>query len=103
MGPVYYCPGQPYKIISSGELKFYAGFEKVTSKPIEHCDFVDPQGRPWVSPYQNQNNLEYIQIEIVKVKPQRDRNVFSQLSVHFQNKISLSLFISVLFMYLLPH
>ena len=26
-------------------------FLKVTYKPLEHCDFVDPQGRSWISPY----------------------------------------------------
>ena len=26
VGPVYYCPGQPSKTISSGALKFYDGF-----------------------------------------------------------------------------
>ena len=41
-GPVYYCPGHPSKTISSGALKFYICFKKVTSEPLEHCDFVDP-------------------------------------------------------------
>ena len=27
-------------------------FKKVTSEPLEHRDFVDPQGSPWISPYQ---------------------------------------------------
>ena len=48
--PVYYYPGHPYNTISSGSLKFYAGFQKVASEPHEHFDFVDPQGRSWRSP-----------------------------------------------------
>ena len=42
VGPVYFFPGHPSNNISSGALKFYIGFKKVTSEPIEHCDFVDP-------------------------------------------------------------
>ena len=45
VGPVYYFPGQPSNTISSGALKFYVGFQKVTSEPLENCDFFDPQGR----------------------------------------------------------
>ena len=51
VGPVYYCLGNPYNTISSGDLKFYVDFEEVTYKPIEHYDFVDPQGCSWMSPY----------------------------------------------------
>ena len=40
---VYYCTGQLSNTISSGALKFYVGFQKVTSETLEHCDFVDPQ------------------------------------------------------------
>ena len=50
-GTVYYCTGHPSNTISSGALKFYIGFKKVTSEPLEHCDFVDPQDRSWRSPY----------------------------------------------------
>ena len=42
--PVHYCPGHPSNTMSSGFLKFYIGFEKVTYKPLEHCDCIDPQG-----------------------------------------------------------
>ena len=45
VAPVYYCTGHPYNTISSGALNFYVGFQKVTSEPLEHCDFVDPQDR----------------------------------------------------------
>ena len=37
---VYYCPGNPSNTISSGDLKFYLGFKKVTYEHLEHCDFV---------------------------------------------------------------
>ena len=75
VGPVYYCPGQPSNTISSGALKFYIGFKKVTSEPLEHCDFVDPQGNYWRSPYQTRNNLDHLQLEIVKINPHRDKNI----------------------------
>ena len=78
------------------------GLQSVTSKPLEHCDFFEHQGSSWRLPYQTENNLDYLQIEIFKFNPQRDKNIFSQLSVYFQNKISLSLLISVFVVSLLP-
>ena len=72
---IYYCPDHPSNNISPVALKNFIGFQKVTSDPIEHCDFVDPQGCSWISPYQNQNNLDYLQIEIVKFNPQINRNI----------------------------
>ena len=67
--PVYYCPGHPSSTISPAALKIYVGFQKNMSEPLEHCDFVDPQGRSWRSPYQTQNNLDHLQIEICKIQP----------------------------------
>ena len=40
--PAYYCSGHPSNNISSGALKLYVGFQKVTSETLEHFDFVDP-------------------------------------------------------------
>ena len=62
VGPVYYCPGYPSNTISSGALKFCIGSKKVTSEPLEHFDFVEPQGRSWRSPYQTHNNLDHLQL-----------------------------------------
>ena len=75
MGTVYYYPGNTYRNISSLSLKLYVCFQKITSEPIEYCDFVDPQGRSCISPYQDQNNVHYLQIQIVKVSPQRNSNI----------------------------
>ena len=75
--PVYYCSGHPSNPISLGSLKFYAGFQKVTSETLEHCDFVDPQDCSWRSPFQTQYNQDYFQIRIVKVNPQGNRNIVS--------------------------
>ena len=50
VGPVYYFPGHPSNTISSGSLKFYAGFKRVMSEPLEHFDLVDPQSHSWISP-----------------------------------------------------
>ena len=102
MGPSYSCTGHPSNTISSGALKFYARFKRVTYKPIENCDFVDPHDRSWRSPYQTQNNLECLQIEMIKSTFKDTEIILSQISVQFQNKISLRLFISVLVMSLLP-
>ena len=74
-GTVYYFPGHPSNTISSGALKFYIGFKKVTSEPLENCNFVDPQDRSWRSLYQTHNNLDYLQLKIFKVKPHRDNNI----------------------------
>ena len=66
VGLVYYFPGHPYNTISSGALKFYVGFQQVTFEPLEHCDFVDPQGHSWRSPWHTGNNLDCIQIKTAK-------------------------------------
>ena len=50
VGPVYYCPGHPPNTIALVALKLFVGFQKVKSEPIEHFDFVEPQGRSWISP-----------------------------------------------------
>ena len=65
---VYYFPGRTSNTILAGALKCYACFQKLKYEPLEKIYFVDPQGRSWRSPYHNQNNLNYIQIEIVKFK-----------------------------------
>ena len=44
VGPVYYFTGHPSNTISSSALNFYIGFKKVTYEPLEHFDFVEPQG-----------------------------------------------------------
>ena len=62
VGPVYDFPYHPSNTISSGELNLYVGFQKVTSEPLEFFDFVEPQGSSWRSPYQTQNNIDYLQI-----------------------------------------
>ena len=62
-------PGNLYNTISSGALKFYVGFQKVTSEPLEHSDFVYPQGRSWISTYQNQDNLDHLQMQIYQSQP----------------------------------
>ena len=71
----YISSGHPSNTISSGSLKFYVYLKKFTYETLENCDFVDPQGCSWESPYQTQNNLDYLKIEIVKVNTQRNRNI----------------------------
>ena len=67
--PAYYFPGHPSNTISSGDLKFHLGFQNITSEHIEHCDFVEPQGSSWRSPYHTGKILDYLQINFVKLKP----------------------------------
>ena len=50
VGKVYYFLCHPSNTISSSALEFYVGFQKFTSGTIEHCDFVNPQGRSWILP-----------------------------------------------------
>ena len=100
--PVHYCPSYPSKKISSGDLKFYVGFQKVTYKPLKFFDFVDPQSHSWRSPYQNINNIDYIQIEIFQFNPQRNWNIVVQTVCALLKIISLILFISTLVMSLMP-
>ena len=69
VGPVYYCPGHPSNTILLDALKFNVGFQKLISETLEYCDLVNPQGRSWRSKYVTQHNLDYLQIEVVKVKP----------------------------------
>ena len=75
VGSVYYFPGHPSNTISSGALNLYIGFKKVTSETLEHCYFVYPQDIYWRSPYQTRNNLDYLQLEIVKINTHRDTNI----------------------------
>ena len=54
MEPDYYFPDQAPNTISLGALKFYFGSQNVTSETLKHCDFVNPHGNSWRSPYQTQ-------------------------------------------------
>ena len=76
VGPVYYCLGCPSNTISVGALKCFAGFQKFAFEPLEHCEFVDPQGHFWRLPYQTQNIIYYLQIKIVKFNPHRNSSIF---------------------------
>ena len=76
VGTVYYCPGRIYNTISWGALKFYVGIKNVTSEPLEHCDFVGPQGCSWRSPYQTCNNIDYLRPKISEINPHRDKDIF---------------------------
>ena len=88
MGPVYYCPGHPSNMTLSGYLKFYGGFQKVTSEPFENCDFFDRQGHSWISRYQTQTNLDYIHIKNFKFNSQRNRNFFGPTVCALSKKLS---------------
>ena len=84
VGPAYYFPGHPSNTISSGALKFYVDFKKVTSETLEP-----------------QTILTIFKSKIPRSTLTETRIFLSQLSEDFQNKISLKLFIRVLVMSLL--
>ena len=42
VGPLYSFPGDRSNAISLGALKFYVGFQNITSEPLEHCYFFNP-------------------------------------------------------------
>ena len=73
--PVYYCPFHPSNTISLVALKCSVCFEKFIFEPLEHCDFIYPLYHYWISPYNTRNNLDYFQIEIVKVIPQGNKYI----------------------------
>ena len=62
-------------------------FLKVIYEPLEHCDFVDPQGCSWRSPYQTQNNLDYLKMKIVKVNSHIDNNIVIPTVCQLSRKI----------------
>ena len=94
VGSVYYFPVHHSNTISSGDFKFYVGSQKVTSDPIEHCEFVDNQGRSWILPYQTQKTFRLSSNRNSESEPSNKQEYFSQLSVTYKNRIYLSLFIS---------
>ena len=69
MEPVYYYVFHSSNTISSGDIKCYVGFQNFTYEPLEHCDRIDRKRFSLISPYQTRNNLDYLQIEILKVTP----------------------------------
>ena len=75
VGLDYYCPDHPSNTISSVYLKFYIGLKKVIPELLEHCDFVVHQGCSWISPYQTCNNLDHLQLEVVKINHHKDNNI----------------------------
>ena len=102
MVPVYYYPGHPSNAFLLGDLKFYVEYQKFAYETFEHCDFVNPQVSSWISPYQAQLVFEYLQIEMVKLNPKRNRNIVVPNFCAPSKNIYLSLFMSALFMYILP-
>ena len=99
--PVYYCPGHPSNTTSSVALIFYVGFQKVTSEPLEHCDFVDPQGCSWRSTYYTKNSTNF-KYKLSKWTLTETGFFLYQLYMPYQNQTSLRSLISVLVMSLIP-
>ena len=75
VGTVWYCPVHPSNNISLGALKCYVGIQKSASEPLFHFNFVYPQDHSLRSPYRSQSNLDYLQIEFVKVNPQINKDI----------------------------
>ena len=49
VGPVYYFPDHHFNTISSGVLKYYVAFQKVTSKPIGNLGPIISQSTTWMA------------------------------------------------------
>ena len=86
--PVYYFPGRPSNTIPSGAIKFYAGFQKVTYKSLKRCDFVDPQGRSWISSREdNTSCISVVEAKIVTPIAKHIDILVSCLQEKFDNGI----------------
>ena len=99
-GPVYYFPGHPSNTISSVSLKFYVGFQKVVSDPLEYCDFVGPQGCSLISPIRLKTINSLFKYKLQKSILKETWILLSQLSIPCQKIISIRSFISALNVYL---
>ena len=102
VGTVYYCPGHPSNTISSGDLKFMLVFKRLC---LNLFNIVTLLTLNIVLGYHH-TRLTTI-LTIFDSKWSRSiliytRVLLSQLSVDFQNKISLNLFIIILVMSLSP-
>ena len=62
LGSVYYCPFHPSNTLSLGSLKCYVGFKNDMTEPLEHYDFLEPQGCSCISLYSTQKHLDYLHI-----------------------------------------
>ena len=89
VGTVYYCPGHPSNIISSGYLKFYVGFKKVKSEPLENFDFVEPQVHLGYHPNRFTTILTIFNSKLSRSILTETIILLSQLSVDFQSKLCL--------------
>ena len=100
--PVYYCIGHLSNTISSVALKFYACFKKVTSEPIEHCDFLTLKVIIGDHHTRLKTILTIFKYKFVKVNPHIDKIVAVLTVCALSKNKSLNLFISVLVVSLLP-
>ena len=99
--PVYYCPGHPSNTISSGDLKFYVGFQKLLLNLLNIVTLLTLKVILVDHPTRLKTILSIFKCKLSKSTLAKIIIFLSQLSVHFQNKISISLFIIVLVVSLL--
>ena len=95
---VYCCPGQPYNTTSLGSPKFYIGFLKFASEPLEHCDYLP--SRSFLDntlPYSKQFILS-LNINLSKSTLKETVILWLQLYVPHQKRIVISLFTTNLVM-----
>ena len=95
VGPVYYCPGHPSNTFSSCALKFYISFKRLRLKLLNIVTLLTPK----VVLGDHSTRLSAILTIFTSKFPRSNlteiRILLSQLSVYFQNKLSLNLYISV--------
>ena len=96
MVTVYYYSHQHPNTISLGALKCHVCSKSVTSEPLDHYNFVDPQDISWRSPYMTHTSLDYLHIDVVKVNPTRNKDIVFPTIYGFLKHLFLNLSINVL-------
>ena len=84
VGPVYYCPGHSSNNISSVALKFYVGFQKVTSEPHEMLPLLNLRVVLGDHPNRPKTILTILKPEFSKSTLTETGILLSQMSVPYQ-------------------
>ena len=98
VGPVYNFPGEPFNSISSCALKFNIGFKRLHLNLLNTVTLLTLKVVLGDHPTRLATILTIFNSKFSILILTETRILLSQLSVDFQNKISLDLFISVLVM-----
>ena len=92
IAPVYINPKAPRNTFSLSALKRFCGFRRVQETMMENCEFKDDEGVVTKVPCYFNNGLDYMDIEIVKIKPRIDKGDnpnISQLTQVSRNNMTM--------------